>query len=141
MGTQRNGFTKEQKEEIQKHPWDGNIRELQGVIERYVIFEEFELNNKWHNNNKVLTSQIDGNDAHPYNFEEGLFAFAPRTVRMGLTATTAVTGATLKELEKAYIQHVLERTGGKIYGENGALSILGLSKSTLYKRISEYKIK
>jgi DNA-binding NtrC family response regulator len=42
---------------------------------------------------------------------------------------------TLDELERRYIETVLKRTGGKLYGNGGAAEVLGLKPSTLQSRI------
>lgn len=108
------GFSVLEQTQLQSYFWPGNIRELQSVIERYVIFNQLELNNE---------NNID--KTHGADFDKEIFAEMP----------------TMKEIEKKYIQYVLEHTKGKVYGKEGALGILGLSKSTLYARMNEYNMK
>ena len=45
---------------------------------------------------------------------------------------------TMDELQRRYIKHVLTVTRGKIDGETGALRILGMKRSTLYRKIKEF---
>jgi transcriptional regulator with GAF, ATPase, and Fis domain len=47
----------------------------------------------------------------------------------------------LSEIERDHILKVLEKTGWKIEGENGAASVLGLHPSTLRFRIKKLDIK
>ena len=48
---------------------------------------------------------------------------------------------TLAENERRYIHQVLETTGGKVKGKNGAAEILGLPNSTLFSRMKKLGIK
>jgi transcriptional regulator of acetoin/glycerol metabolism len=48
---------------------------------------------------------------------------------------------TLDELQRRYILHVLEKTGGKIYGHGAAAEILGINRGTLYSRMKKLGIK
>ncbi len=48
---------------------------------------------------------------------------------------------TLQEVEKDYIERVLQETGGKIYGTGGAAELLGLKPSTLQSRMVKLGIR
>jgi transcriptional regulator with GAF, ATPase, and Fis domain len=48
---------------------------------------------------------------------------------------------TLEELEKRHITNVLETTGWRVRGKNGAAEILGLKPSTLESRMAKRGIK
>ena len=41
----------------------------------------------------------------------------------------------MDELQRRYIKHVLELTGGKIGGPDGAAAILGMKRTGLYARM------
>ena len=47
---------------------------------------------------------------------------------------------TLSELEERYLRYVLERTGGKVCGPDGAESLLRLKRSTIYLKLKKYGI-
>ena len=47
---------------------------------------------------------------------------------------------TLEEHEREYIERVLKRTEGRIYGERGAAEILGIPPSTLQSRLGRMGI-
>ena len=47
---------------------------------------------------------------------------------------------TLREIEREYIRKVLEQTGWKVSGKNGAAEILGLDRSTLRARMNKLGI-
>jgi transcriptional regulator with GAF, ATPase, and Fis domain len=56
--------------------------------------------------------------------------------------TTAVQQSiSLKEIERMHILSVLERTGWRVRGENGAAEVLGLNPSTLEFRMKKLNIK
>ncbi len=99
-------LTKAQEKQLLGYEWPGNIRELKNVIERAVLLSE----------DNVLNIEILSKAS---NKSENPFADLP----------------TLKELEKRYIKYVLEKTGGKISGENGTAEILGLKRTTLYSKM------
>lgn len=46
----------------------------------------------------------------------------------------------MKEMQEKYFRYVLEKTGGKILGENSVESILQMKKSTIYAKLKEYNI-
>ena len=47
---------------------------------------------------------------------------------------------TIPELEELYLRYVLERTGGKVCGPDGAESLLHLKRSTIYLKLKKYGI-
>jgi DNA-binding NtrC family response regulator len=95
---------------LRAQPWPGNVRELVNAIERASTMTEHE----------VLT---------PEDFLGWQPASAP-----GLLEEAAGRELSLKELERLYIQRVLERTGGH---KARAAQILGLDRRTLYRKVAE----
>jgi transcriptional regulator of acetoin/glycerol metabolism len=57
-----------------------------------------------------------------------------------LKEATASHPLTMAEMEAKHINEVLEKTNGRIKGENGAAAILGLNPSTLYSRMEKLGI-
>ena len=47
---------------------------------------------------------------------------------------------TLEEMERRYIQDILNKTGWRIKGDGGAAQILGMNPSTLYSRMKKLGI-
>lgn len=94
------------------HHWQGNVRELENVIERAVISSDTDLLGK--HNFRFLVS--NGND------EEN--------ISMGGNLE-------LKDLEKVHIRKVLEENG---WNKLQAAKILGIDRKTLYKKIKEYEL-
>jgi transcriptional regulator with GAF, ATPase, and Fis domain/tetratricopeptide (TPR) repeat protein len=102
-------LTRGHEEQLAAYPWPGNVRELKNVIERAVTLS---------GGNKLILDLPMGRASR----EAQPFTDTP----------------TMDELQRRYITHVLEKTGGRIYGPNGAAEILGMKRSTLYTRM--YKL-
>lgn len=105
------GFTNAAMDQLMNMPWDGNIRELENVIERAVVLSK--------------SNMIDKNDLPNFEGEttEGLFAQAAEHL------------PTLEDFEKKYIHYVLTKVGGK---KEKAAHILGINRRTLYRKEIEY---
>jgi formate hydrogenlyase transcriptional activator len=96
---------------LHEHPWPGNVRELEHVIERSVITSP----------GSVLRL------ADPLESKPGAVADGP--------------AKRLEAMEREHILKILQETGWKISGEEGAASVLGLHPSTLRSRIRKLGIK
>lgn len=94
---------------MHKHPWPGNIRELQHALERAVILC----------NGPVLQPE-DFNFTPPSNREDG---------KINLEQFN------LEEVEKLLIRKVLKKYNGNI---TQAASELGLTRSSLYRRLEKH---
>ena len=96
---------------LKSHPWPGNIRELENVIERAVILSP--------------GPRLDLGESLPQ-----------RSVHSHGTQPL-----TLQEMERNHIAEVLELTGGRVSGNGGAAEILGMKPTTLDSRIKKLGIK
>lgn len=93
------------------YPWPGNLRELRNVIERAVVLCE----------GRVLRRRdlrFDGEFEQPH-------------------PTAEMSHLTLEELERLHIARVLEEERGRV---EDAAKRLGISRSSLYHRISKYRL-
>jgi transcriptional regulator with GAF, ATPase, and Fis domain len=96
---------------LEAYAWPGNIRELVNTVERACILST----------GPELDVEVLGRGRR-----------GPPSERR-----TSVEGAwpTLEEVERDYVERVLQKTEGRIYGEHGAAEILGLPPSTLQSRL------
>ncbi|MDE3018161.1 MAG: sigma-54-dependent Fis family transcriptional regulator [Nitrospirota bacterium] len=112
------GFLPETMACLQQYAWPGNVRELENVIERVVSLSRGPL---------VLPSDL------------------PEAIRQAHSGSTAGTGGhapgesgawlTLEEMEKQYLQRVLQETrGNKVQ----AAKILGIDRRTLYRMAERF---
>ncbi|HJL16736.1 MAG TPA: sigma 54-interacting transcriptional regulator [Sandaracinaceae bacterium LLY-WYZ-13_1] len=102
---------------LRAHPWPGNVRELANVLERAAIVTDGEI--------------------RP---EELALPAGAAPSRPAVTAGPEAPLPTLTEVEIAHIEAALRRTGGKIYGDDGAATILGLKPTTLQSRMKKHGI-
>jgi DNA-binding NtrC family response regulator len=110
-----NGIQKEGLAVLLNYRWPGNVRELEHVIERAVLL------------GKESTIGLDD---------------LPQPLRSSgndgiVLAEALAKGYTLRDLEKEYIQRVLENTHGN---KTEAARILGVDRTTLYRKLEEYKV-
>ncbi len=98
---------------LQEYQWPGNVRELENVIERAVIVSQG-------NSLQVLDS----------------FELIPNVKGQ----STRLDVKTLVEFEHDYVLQVLEKTGWRIDGKDGAALLLGLNPRTLRARMRKYGI-
>lgn len=96
------------------YSWPGNVRELKNIIERAVIL------------NAPLLELVSPSRATASGSGAGAFIIPDFP--------------TLPELEERYLRYVLERTGGKVCGPDGAESLLRLKRSTIYLKLKKYGI-
>ncbi len=109
------GMTPEAAGQLIRYEWPGNVRELANVMERAVA-----LTKQDHISVADLPERII-NEAHskpPVNDDPSQFA-------------------TLEEMEKRYVLQVLEFVGGS---RTEAARILGLDRTTLWRRLERYGV-
>jgi len=105
-------FSAENEEVILKYHWPGNVRELQNIIERAVILS------------------VDGQMELNLPSRHKKILFDPFQDK-----------PTLDEIQKRYIQYIIDYTGGKISGPGGAADVLGMKRTSLYSRMKALGMK
>ena len=95
------------------YAWPGNVRELENVLERALIIH----------------------DKGPLHVEIGAGSGAAQP-----NDTAIGSALTLDEAMARHIEQMLERTEGKIHGENGAAALLGIPATTLRHRMDRLGI-
>ena len=96
---------------LQRYSWPGNIRELRNVLERAAL--------------------VAGHDTVTQDHLHFQTALAPELSRLG-----GLSG-TLKQMERAYIHHVLHDESGSI---ERAARRLGIPRSSLYNKMKRFEI-
>jgi transcriptional regulator with GAF, ATPase, and Fis domain len=122
LGCPRPRLTRAGMETLQGYNWPGNIRELRNVIERAAIFAqggalEFDL-------------PMTGVDLTTFGAKDD------DEVKMEY-----LTDAEMRRRERENLFAVLQRTGWKIKGVDGAAELLGLKPTTLLSRIEKMGLK
>ena len=106
-------FTDDFISALRQYQWKGNIRELRNVIERCVILAD----------GLVITT-----DLLPVEIKQNANSSSKDKV---------VSSFELAQAEKTHIQKVLNYTNGN---KTKTAELLGIALTTLYRKISEYKI-
>jgi DNA-binding NtrC family response regulator len=118
LGCPRPRLTRAGIEALQGYDWPGNIRELRNVIERAAIFAqggplEFDL-------------PVTGVDLTRFGLEDG-----------DEVTPEYLTDAEMRRRERENLFAVLQKTGWKIKGVDGAAELLGVKATTLISRIEK----
>ena len=95
------------REKLTEYNWPGNIRELRNVMERAVLLSS----------------------------ENQLVIDLPAAIQPSSGNDPFIDMPTLDEVQRRYIEYVMEKCGGKIGGPGGAAEILGMKRTSLYSRM------
>lgn len=110
IGKPVHSVSQESMERLMDYAWPGNIRELQNTIERGVVLSP----------GSVLRL---GPDLLPLPDSD--------TEAVDAASSGSASSASLEEVQKRHILHVLEKTGWVISGPSGAGAVLDLHPNTL----------
>ena len=124
LGYSKPILTREGIKTLQNYDWPGNIRELRNVIERAAIFAqggvlEFDL--------PLSSSSVEFTSFSSVHGEQA--------------GSEHLTDAEMRRRERENLCAVLQKTGWKIKGINGAAELLGLKPTTLLSRIEKMGLK
>jgi PAS domain S-box-containing protein len=123
LGTTTPRLSREHLKQLETYDWPGNVRELQNVIERATILYaskgrlEFALSGEGKNASRSRPAKVEAEEVHDRALPN------------------------LKSQEKQIMLRALEKTGWKIYGDDGAAALLGLKPTTLASRIQRHGLK
>lgn len=122
LGCQRPRLTRAGIDTLQNYDWPGNIRELRNVIERATIFArgnalEFDLPVTGIDTTRLQSSDSDASEQE------------------------FLTDAEMRRRERENLFAVLQKTGWKIKGVDGAAELLGVKPTTLISRIEKMGLK
>ncbi len=108
------GVTPEAMEQITRHPWPGNIRELRNAIERAMLLSDGPM--------------LDAGD-----FSAG----GAVAVRLGDAVELPAAGLDLEQLERSLVVQALERTG---WNQTKAAALLGLNRDQIRYRVEKFQL-
>jgi transcriptional regulator with GAF, ATPase, and Fis domain len=109
---------------LQNYDWPGNVRELRNVIERAVILAR---GGPMHFDLPVTDSTVPSASSAPHPAAKSGVEF--------------FTEAEMRRRERENLIAVLERSGWKIKGTNGAAELLGVKATTLLARMKKMGIR
>ena len=99
---------------LEAHAWPGNVRELENFLQRALILSR--------------GPELDLPELLPH---AGSAAAAPASAEVGR----------FDDEVRALLERALARTGGRIYGPDGAAAALGLPPTTLQGKLRRFKVK
>jgi DNA-binding NtrC family response regulator len=102
---------------LESYSWPGNVRELRNVIERAIIMAR----------GKALDFDLP-------QASQVMEPERPRTVRATMEKQDFLTELEIQRLQRENLRNVLQKTGGKIMGANGAAELMGIKPTTLISR-------
>ncbi len=114
------GFTRDALQYLTERPWKGNVRELQNVVKRAVIF----ATDRWISRASILATE---RGTHPGPNLSDLLELPYRTAKDKL----------LEEFTTEYIRNLLQKTGGNV---TRAAQIAGLHRQALQQLMRQYGI-
>jgi two-component system, NtrC family, response regulator PilR len=125
-------------EKLRAYDWPGNVRELTNVIERSIAMSPatiLEPEDIWIDSLLHAEPETAGVEhASPIHGEKDEKDEKDEIKDLGIFCERAAANSfTLRDIEEAYIQWVLTRTGGN---KSFAADILGLNRTTLHRRLS-----
>jgi len=103
------GLSAEASRYLLAHPWPGNVRELQATIQRAVTLTKRDVLTPEDLSPDDLPAAPPGGEASPHLLNEAV-----------------------REVERRYLQEILQRVGGQ---RMRAAQILGISRKTLWKKL------
>ncbi|MEY3214483.1 MAG: hypothetical protein RIT28_4964 [Pseudomonadota bacterium] len=112
-------LTAEARAVIASAPWPGNTRQLVNALERALLL-------------------APGRPITPADLGLGVIV-GPAAASCAPEA--AAPFATLEEAERQHVAAALRRTGGKVYGDDGAATLLGMKPSTLQSLMQRLGLK
>lgn len=114
-GKEINGIAENAAAKLMSFAWPGNVRELRNVIERAVALARYD------------TITIE-------DLPEKILEYRDDRLTLGSTDPEELTS--LDDVERRYILHVLKTVGNN---KTQAAQVLGLDRTTLYRKLAQYK--
>jgi DNA-binding NtrC family response regulator len=120
---------------LRAYGWPGNVRQLRNCLERAML-----LMNDGRITPNELAPEVTGLAANVFSFHAGsppVATTAPASPLGASTSNDASATTSLRDVEKQQILTALEQTG---WHRGKAAEMLGISPSTLYRRLRDYNL-
>ena len=114
-------------EALCSYSWTGNVRQLRNCLERAVLLAD---------NGRITTKELPPEVVSKTN-EPNISVSYHTPTENGTTSFQNTTPTALHEIEKQQILRALEQTG---WHRGKTAELLGISSSTLYRRLREYDL-
>ena len=111
---------------LRSYTWPGNVRQLKNTLERAVILS---------NNGRITLAELPPEVSRPGVYAPALVTTSLPGVAPDAGANPVGSPASLREVERQQILAALEQSG---WHRGKTAEILGISPSTLYRRLRDY---
>lgn len=115
-------------EALRSYAWPGNVRQLKNCLERAVILA---------NNGRITLAELPPEVARPTVSFPVLMSSVPAGAETESGPPVSSSPASLRDMERQQILSALEQTG---WHRGKTAEILGISPSTLYRRLRDYDL-
>ena len=127
-------FAPETLKVLESHSWPGNVRELSNLIERsFYLSMDSKVIRCDHLPDYIINPQPEVAKIYKYLTPIGDYNSHNLMPSYGFPESIA----SIRETEEHYLRQILIRSG---YNISRTASLLGISRSTLYRKINRYKI-
>jgi len=113
---------------LSSHNWTGNVRQLRNCLERAILLAD---------NGRITTKELPPEVVYRINEPNVSVSYNNTPKQNGTNSFQNATPTALHEVEKQQILRALEQTG---WHRGKTAEILGISSSTLYRRLREYDL-
>lgn len=127
LGKEIEGFSAGAMRRLHRYDFPGNVRELRNVVERAVTFTSGRLVQE-----DALPDRVRPARTPPAG--SGATALAGERIPAAILHHDDGVLPSLREVERRYIRHVLQRVDGN---KRRAAALLGIARRTLYRRLEE----
>ncbi|MBV9957334.1 MAG: sigma-54-dependent Fis family transcriptional regulator [Acidobacteria bacterium] len=122
-------LTPEALEALRAYHWPGNVRQLRNCLERAVLLSD---------QGRITLSELPPEVARPTSYvRPGIPAPAGSPASVAAPVDASGAPSSLREVERQQILAALEQTG---WHRGKTAEILGISPSTLYRRLRDYNL-
>ncbi len=118
-----------------RYDWPGNVRELANVVERALIHSDGKHLDFDDLSAPSRRGELTGAETVASDNGNGTIESPP-----GDSAQAPPAHLKLDDVAASHIRQVMEMTGGKIEGKNGAAALLGMNPATLRYRMQKFGI-
>ena len=137
------GFTQAALDVFRLHDWPGNVRQLENVVERLVVFAKGNLIDVADIPAEIHAASMFGESSVGSDSPDAcggvLFNASPYKVdgQAAEAASAVASMSAMQRTERAAIIEALQRCGGHVID---ASRLLGLGQATVYRKIKQYHI-
>ncbi len=131
-------LTSDQLLELARRRWPGNVRELLNLLERAIISANSDEELIFAPAQEAWAAQSPAAASGPWVAVPALEG--PLRPARSPDDVNVVPDLEMRQLERDNLRRALARTGGKIYGPDGAAALLGVKPTTLASRLKRLHI-